>query len=83
MGSHISTTQHHLMLMSLAALLLLTGCASQPQIASTEPAPVWPAAPEAPRIAYVQSFSKPEDLGISKGIFTKVYEFIVGASDHQ
>lgn len=61
--------------------LLLTACAAQPQVASTEPLPVWPAPPEAPRIAYVQSLSQPEDLGITKGFFTKMYEFVVGSSE--
>ena len=61
--------------------LLLTACASQPQVTNTEPLPVWPAPPETPRIAYVQSFSQPEDLGISKGFFTKIYELVVGSSD--
>lgn len=65
----------------LLCSLLLTACASQPQIAATEPTPVWPAPPETPRIAYVQSFSTPEDLGISKGFFTKVFEFVAGKSD--
>jgi len=63
------------------AALLLTACASQPQVTSTEPLPVWPAPPEAPRIAYIQSISQPEDLGINKGFFTKIYEFVVGSSD--
>lgn len=62
-------------------VLFLASCASQPQATSTEPAPVWPAPPETPRIAYVQSFSQPADLGISKGFFTKMYEFVVGSSD--
>lgn len=61
--------------------LLLTACASQPQTAVTEPTPVWPAPPEKARIAYIQSFSKPEDLGITKGFFTRVFEFVAGKSD--
>jgi len=61
-------------------VLLLTSCASQPQLA-TEPPPVWPAPPEAPRVAYVRAFSQPEHLGITKSFFTKVYEFVVGSSD--
>ena len=61
-------------------VLLLTACASQPQVANTEPPPVWPAPPETPRIAFVRAFSQPEDLGISKSFFTKVYEFVVGSS---
>lgn len=62
-------------------MLLLSACTSQPQIASTEPAPVWPAPPETPRIAYIKSFSQPKELGITKGVFTKILELVVGASD--
>lgn len=62
-------------------VLLLTSCATQPQLANTEPPPVWPAPPETPRIAFVRAFSQPEDLGISKSFFTKVYEFVVGSSE--
>jgi sugar lactone lactonase YvrE len=62
-------------------VLLLTACASQPQIVNTEPPPVWPAPPETPRIAYVRAFSQPEDMGITKSFFTKIYELVVGSSD--
>lgn len=63
------------------AMLLLSACASQTKMASVEPVPVWPAPPETTRIEYVRSFSQAEDLGITKGFFTKVYEFVVGSSD--
>jgi len=62
-------------------VLLLSACASQPHIANIEPSPVWPGPPDTPRISYVQSISKPEDLGITKGFFTKLYEFVVGSAD--
>lgn len=65
-------------------VLLLAGCASTPQEATppaVAPALVWPEAPAEPRIAYVQAFSRPEDLGIRKGFFERLAEVFVGASD--
>lgn len=39
---------------------------------------VWPPPPEEAKIAFVQSFSTPEDLKIKKSIFKKIWEFIIG-----
>jgi DNA-binding beta-propeller fold protein YncE len=68
----------------VAGVLLSAGCASTPQAATppvATPALVWPEAPAEPRIAYVQAFSRPEDLGIRKGFFERLAEVFVGASD--
>jgi sugar lactone lactonase YvrE len=67
-----------------AGVLLSAGCASTPQEATppvVTPALVWPEAPAEPRIAYVQTFSRPEDFGIHKGFFERLAEVFVGASD--
>ena len=48
-------------------------------IAADAKAVVWPAAPAAPRIAFVQSFSEPKDLGIKKGFFRRFGEIFTGS----
>lgn len=41
----------------------------------------WPAPPDPARIGYVASVTKAEDLGIEKGFFTKIYDFIFGGEE--
>ncbi len=67
----------------LAALLLSNGCATTANDSKVQPAVarVWPEAPNEPRVRYVNAFSKPADLGISKGFFERLAEFFVGESD--
>ncbi|MGB2817383.1 MAG: hypothetical protein WBC37_09190, partial [Burkholderiaceae bacterium] len=57
-------------------------CAPAVQVPA-EPATalVWPAGPAEPRILYVRSFSRPEDLGIRKSVLQRVTEFVFGESD--
>lgn len=40
--------------------------------------PVWPPAPAAPRIAFVQSITGPADLGIRRSFFKRVFNAIIG-----
>ena len=42
---------------------------------------VWPTESAPPRIAFVQTFSRPEDLGITKGFFARVVDVLFGATD--
>jgi len=42
---------------------------------------VWPEKPAQARIAYVRSFASPRDLGISKGFFAQIADFITGGTD--
>jgi len=42
---------------------------------------VWPSEPAPPRVAFVQTFSRPEQLGITKGFFQRVAEVLFGATD--
>ncbi len=42
---------------------------------------VWPPAPDEARIEYVSSVRKSDDLGIEKGFFSKIYDFIFGEED--
>lgn len=59
----------------------VVGCAPVPPRAEAVPAPVWPAAPEPARLAYVQSFERPDDLGIAKSFFTRLRDFLFGAEE--
>jgi DNA-binding beta-propeller fold protein YncE len=59
-------------------LVLLAGCSTTPK--SPPPTPiVWPSPPEAPRIAYVQSISRPADLGSKQSAFTRFGHWITGS----
>lgn len=40
---------------------------------------IWPAPPEPARIAYVKTIEKPQDIGATKGFFTKIFEFVMGS----
>lgn len=62
----------------------LVACAPAVQ-APPEPAAalVWPAAPAEPRIVFVRSFSRPEDLGIRKTMLQRMAEFVFGERDVQ
>jgi sugar lactone lactonase YvrE len=60
--------------------VLLGACASTPT-APPVPPRVWPEPPEVARIAHVQSLATPEDLGIRKGFFTRLLEFLIGGED--
>ncbi|MDP2606222.1 MAG: 6-bladed beta-propeller [Deltaproteobacteria bacterium] len=68
-------------------LALASGCASSQglpkELSAAGPILVWPLPPEDPRIQYVSSVASPEDLGISKGFFRKVFEFFFGKTDER
>jgi DNA-binding beta-propeller fold protein YncE len=59
----------------------LSGCAPPVQTVESKTPLVWPAAPDAPRIVFVKAFSRPDDLGISKGFFQRVAEVLFGRDD--
>jgi sugar lactone lactonase YvrE len=65
----------------LLLLLLVFGC-GKPSIPSVQELPsttlVWPLPPEKPRIQYLYSVSKPEDIGITLSFFEKVGKIILG-----
>lgn len=42
---------------------------------------VWPQSPAVPRIAWIASFDKPEDLGIEKSILGKLSDWIFGGEE--
>jgi len=39
---------------------------------------VWPLPPETPRVQHIQTVITPQDLGVTKGFFQKIWEFIAG-----
>jgi sugar lactone lactonase YvrE len=62
----------------LLALALLA-CATPVEVEPVAASPlVWPAPPDAPRIAFVRTISAPKDLGFTKGFFLRVVDFIFG-----
>lgn len=40
---------------------------------------VWPLAPEKPRVRHIKTIITPQDLGVKKGFFAKLWEFVAGA----
>ncbi len=75
---------------SIVILLLIAGipvltlsCATPPantinsDFALSSPL-VWPEPPEKPRVQFVQTVITPEDLGIKKGFFRRLWEFFAG-----
>ncbi|MDH4060662.1 MAG: SMP-30/gluconolactonase/LRE family protein [Aquincola sp.] len=65
----------------LGLALLMAACAA-PAPVTPPPTPlVWPAEPDAPRVRFVQTFSRAEDLGIRKGLLQRVGELLFGSED--
>lgn len=76
---------HGLIACLLTMSTLLSSCAplsaDKPQ---SSPAPasnvlMWPPAPEAPRIAWVRGFARPEDLGIKRTFLQRLQDLFFGA----
>jgi len=68
----------------VTALAVIVSCASSPsqplsQLPHQEM--LWPQAPEPARIAFVKSFSQPEDLGFSRSFLGRIADFITGESE--
>ena len=68
-------------------LALASGCASSQgmpnEIRGVEPVLFWPPPPEDAKIQYINTISRPEDVGITKSFFRKVVEFLFGKSDER
>ena len=71
------------LLLALAALL--SGCATPPPppLATQAVHLVWPSPPAEARLGHVQSFSRPEDLGIQRGLLQRVVDFVFGAPNNR
>lgn len=76
----MKTATRHRVVSVLCLALALCACAP-PQKLEEEARPVWPAEPAKPRIAFLRAFSRPDDLGITKGFFTHLMDLLLGASD--
>lgn len=64
----------------LAIGLTLWACASSsPQATRTEL--VWPSAPDRPRVKFVKAFSRPEDLGIQRGLLQRMGDLLFGRDE--
>ena len=63
------------------AALMATGSLSAPAPAQNEERLVWPYGPANPRIEFVKAFSRAEDLGISKGFFARIKDFLFGEAE--
>jgi DNA-binding beta-propeller fold protein YncE len=64
-----------------ALALAVAGCVQVPVPPEQGGRPVWPPAPAEPRIEFVKTFSQPEHLDITKGLFRRIADVLFGASD--
>ncbi|MFQ5442676.1 MAG: 6-bladed beta-propeller [Thermodesulfobacteriota bacterium] len=67
--------------MVLFAIIIVAGCSSTPVTEEEQPsqkALIWPDPPAPARISYTMSISRPEDIGLKKGIFKRMLEFVLG-----
>ena len=55
------------------------GSGTEPKQA--DPAWVWPLPPEQPRVRHFMTVITPEDLGVKKGFFARVWQFIAGKNE--
>ena len=67
---------------AMLGALLLAACAVN-TVAPPAPVRVWPPPPDPARIQYVRSISAPEDLGIRKGFFRRLLEWVIGADEDE
>lgn len=65
----------------LAIALVLGACAPAQAPQEEGALPVWPPETDAPRIAFVKTFSRPEHLGIAKGFLQRLGDVLFGASE--
>src|SRR5690349_10317440 len=70
-------------LLLVAGGLWLTGCSTPGPQPAIGPSPstslVWPAPPDAPRIAWVQNITRPADLGIKRSTFGRMANWVTGS----
>lgn len=66
----------------LLALATMSACAPPPAPRDESPQ-VWPPPPQTARIAYAYGFARAEHLGITKGFFARLAEWIAGAEDNR
>lgn len=62
-------------------LIALGGCAPAVRPVEEQVSLVWPQSPDPPRIAFVKTFSRPDDLGITRGFFQRIADTLFGGSE--
>lgn len=69
----------------IALAMLLSACSGlQPKTELPRPAgPVWPANGEPVRIRFVTSVSRPEELNITQGVWSRFWDLLVGAAQRR
>lgn len=65
----------------LLLLSFLAGCASVPPAMVDEEPLLWPYGAAKPRVAFVKSFSRADDLGIRKNFFRQMQDLFFGAEE--
>lgn len=66
--------------MSLLPFTLVGCTGTQQQLTRPEvEAPTWPRDGETPRIRYIGSFTRPEDLQIRQGMVSRIWDYIIGS----
>jgi DNA-binding beta-propeller fold protein YncE len=70
---------------NLSVIAMIAVCAFGPAAfgatpSNPAPAPVWPLPPDAPRVAYVQSFTQPADAGARQSGFRRLANWLSGAT---
>lgn len=81
MHAGFSLLPRNILRIVMLLMVALSACSSTAPMESPAPPLVWPAPPAAPRIAYIKSFSRPEDLGITKGLFQRMVDVLFGATE--
>lgn len=63
--------------------LVLAGCSGGKQtreMSEAVKAMVWPAAPEEPRVGYIQTISRPDDVGIKRSTLSRFAHWVTGSA---
>jgi DNA-binding beta-propeller fold protein YncE len=69
------------MLAAVCVALMPGGCATrQPSSSQPQRTLVWPPPPEQPRIEFVRTISKREDLGLSASRMRRAFDWLIGSS---
>lgn len=76
----ITKLRKTLYLLIIITAFMSIGMGSKVKVEQKKESIVWPPPPDEPRIEYLMSISTPDDIGIKKGFFRKLWEFVFGES---
>lgn len=65
---------------AIIVIALVCGCATQPSREAATAPLIWPAPPDAPRIAWARSISRPADLGIKVSTGARALRWLFGSN---